>query len=163
MSEPLTTYSERQIGMKRDFALYADRVIVKGENMRLMFETPVMLADLRPTSQKIWKRHWIFRLGLLIIFASIVPLILFVVVRLVNPRDSAAVVFLAIGSGLAIVGGTICLSARRRIEWTQYVNQYGTQILLDVARTGPEKDRYDEFIEALDLQILTAPRTLTIT
>ena len=92
------------------------------------------------------------------LIVSIVPFFLASGIALLNPRDVAARVFLAVGVGLVIVGGVICRWTFRPVEWTQYKNQYGTAIVLDLARTGPECDRYDEFVEALELQILAAQR-----
>jgi hypothetical protein len=154
MSEPLARYLEVGPVSRRQFELFADRVIVTGKSMRADAVSTVLLADLRPDPNMLRIRPKQFTAGLLTLLTSVVlGAFAFVANGTESPLDDKTKFCLSFAGAGVLVALVIILKTFRKIEFTQFLHsKYGTAVL-DVAHTGPECASFRSFVDALIGQI----------
>ena len=148
MAQPLATYSEKQPAIRRSFELFADRIVVKGTKSGMLFEHPVILTDLRPEPNKMWRRHRHFVIGATMLGLCPIPLLVCAIMPSLDAQRRVIILLLLFGMALLVVGLWICLRTYRMVEFTRFQNQHGL-VALDVGDTGPERENYAAFVEAL--------------
>ena len=153
MGEPIAGYYEVRPNGRRQFELFADRVIVKSKSARADSVITVMLADLRPEPNEVRVRPKEFGVGLGMLVAA-VGLALFAISGrgMAPPRDDKTSLWLSLAAACLIVGLAILSKTFRKIEFTQFVSNHGRP-LLDVARAGRQRASFDSFVETLIGQI----------
>ena len=153
MSESLASYNEVRWDGKRRFELHADRVSVSGKGGGSTFETMVMLANLRPEPDKLWVRNRVFMLGIVMLLLSFV-LFIGTVQSLQQNRQTPGFPIMqpSLAVGLLIVGLAICTQTSAKVEFARFQSNAGI-VLLDVARAGPDRRKFQEFVELLVKQI----------
>lgn len=153
MSEPIAEYYEVRPSGRRQFELFADRMIVKTKSARIEGVITVMLADLRPEPNTLRIRPKEFGAGLLFLLGSVVLGFFAILVRgAPPPPDDKTNLWLSLAGGCFFVSLVIFSKTFRKIEYIQFVSHQGKP-LLDVARAGPERAGFDDFVEALIAQI----------
>jgi hypothetical protein len=153
VDEPLARYYEVRPNGRRQFELFANRVIVNAKSVRGEFVTTIMLADLRPEPNMLRVRPKEFRLGLFMLATSIgLGFAAFLVRGLgLLPDDKAIILMSAPGAAL-FVSLVIMAATFRKIEFIQFVSKQGKP-LLDIAKAGPQREGFRPFVEALIVQI----------
>jgi hypothetical protein len=140
-SSPLATYRERSPYLRRDFALYDDRVVVTGSNRRQSFETRIPLEILAPFESRVSYRRWPL-LGLLLLSAVLLGFVgLFVGVFQLPPSAPRV---LAAG-GLALVTAGLALGYCPLFTAYRFLSLAGV-VVLDVIEAGPDRQRCREFV-----------------
>lgn len=150
--KPLATYTERLLEVRRVFDLYRDRVVVRAhwllKNKRI--EHTVRLDSLKAAPREVKVRYrmhryagWVLAIGALIF---------------------AAAYYKAQGGPLGIVGyiGAAVTAVGVMLMAMTYNKRHVTFLRfdpitppggLDIARAGPDVERFDEFIKLLKKQI----------
>lgn len=150
-TEPLATYSERLLEVRRDFALYEDRVVVQARwfpNRR--FEHVVKLDTLKGEVQEITIRYRMYRYaGWLTAIGALVY---------------AACYYYAQGLALQVVGyaalgaaicGAVLLALtypNRRIRFARFPTKAG-RIGLDIGSAGSDTAAFEKFVQQVRRQI----------
>lgn len=150
-TSPLATYSERLLEVRRDFALYDDRVVVQARwfpNRR--FEHVVKLATLQRDFQEITIRYrmyryagWILAVGALAYAACYY-----------YAQDTTLQVVGYVALSVAI-GGAVLMALTypiRRIRFARFPTRAG-RIGLDIGSAGNDIAAFEKFVEQVRRQI----------
>ena len=151
--EPIVTYSERRLDGRRQFSLFPNEVLIAGSSIYgAHFESRFALASIEPTVSRLWIRSGVFLFGATMVGVS--ALICLILASL-PPVVSWAYwpVWVIIATGVA--GAVLLGFSFRKIEFASFRGQAGV-IVLDVARSGPDRHRFDSFVAALVQQIQLA-------
>jgi hypothetical protein len=148
--EPLT-YRDATWDRRRNFELFGDRIRVRVKSQAFDAETDVHLINLNPDPEKLFVRQQVpFQLAiLLIVLAGGIGIGAFASGA---DRISGAVV---IAVSLAILGATILMYFGKKIEFMRFKTN-ADAVILDVARSGPDKQRFDDFVTDLVARIRDA-------
>jgi hypothetical protein len=153
MAEPIAEYFEVRPSGRRQFKLLADRVIVETKSIRIEGVMTVMLADLRPEPNILRIRPKEFNVGLLFLLAAIGFGFYGILARgAAPPADDKTILWFALAIGCLIASFVVFSKTFQKIEYIQFVGHQGKP-LLDVARAGPQRASFDEFVELLIDQI----------
>jgi len=139
------TYSERRFDGHRDFELQSDRVLVKGrEFLGAEFEQTILLEMLQPEVNRARAHTRGFGGGITLIVAAM------------GIKQGFGLSVFSYWGGLAsvlAVGGVLLtLATSRRINWVIFKSRAGVDSLT-IARSGPDKERFDAFVQAIVTQI----------
>lgn len=147
--QPVAKYSERRFDGRRTFELYPDAVLVKGSSTFASdFEARVPLASLDANYARLRVRHPACLVGAGgAIFACVVRELLVGPLQLpwFDERSGFA-------TALVVSGLVLCLATIRKVEFVRFTTQSGV-VALDVARAGPDRAHFDEFVGAVVRQI----------
>lgn len=152
MEKPTATYRERQIEVRRDFALYADRVEIACHwRLRQSFTATVRLDQLAPEYKLIRIRSRLYKLGMGMAFLGIVFSILSHFMPGAGKLPGVFPASFAVGvAGIALMAFTY-----RPVRFARFKNSEGRSAL-DVAETGPDKRQFEEFLKKIQQQIRRA-------
>jgi len=150
-TQPLATYSERLLEVRRDFALYEDRVVVQARwfpNRR--FQHVVKLATLRGDFEEITIRYRMYRYaGWIVALGALV----FAVCTYDAQGGTLGIV------GYGALGVTICgialmaaTYAHRRIRFARFPTQAGPAGL-DIGSAGNDSATFENFVCQVRRQI----------
>jgi hypothetical protein len=153
MFEYITEFHEVRPNGRRHFELFKDRLIIRSRTARVDSEITIMLANLRPEPNRLRVRPKEFGLGVMLLVIAIgLALSAALTARMApNPRLWYTA-WLSIAAGTLFVSLVIFAKTARKIEFLQFVSHQGN-ILLDVARSGPQRHEFDGFVETLIKQI----------
>ena len=154
MSEPLATYTERLLEVRREFALYDDRVVVRARWLRgRRFEHVVKLAGLEADVQGIVVRYRMYRYAGWIL--AIGALALAVCSYSARGGPLGVVGYLALA--VAVAGAVLVAITypNRRIPFARFSSRDG-RIGLDVGGAGNDTDSFQQFVEAVRRQVRKA-------
>jgi hypothetical protein len=148
MDAPLSTYEEATLNRRRTFELHKDRVVIKGKYFANRFEGVVMLKSIRPEPDRFWLTNRMLVWGILIASCAGVPL--FISYMLYNEGDQHDIArrWMLAGTAIAVVGVLMCLGGAAKIEMARFLSPAGIAVL-DVIRAGPDRHRFDEFVEQI--------------
>jgi hypothetical protein len=157
VNQAIAQFDERRFDGRRHFELFSDSVRVSGSTVfGTRFEERVDLDLLSSNPDKLWTRHAGFWSG-----------IGMAVVFWVLPMGFANVLsswWKGLFWGWAVTGVLLALVTARRIEWAVFRNSSGVRVLA-IARAGPDRARFDEFVGAIQLAVTkrqsNAPETDT--
>jgi len=154
--DPIATYAETRFSGKRQFELFSDTIRVRGKTfLKSDFDSTIPLKSLNPDFSRLRVRESAFVWGMwLIIIAALLGGILVAGFKL--PADHILVVLVTIQP---VAGLAFCLATFRKVEFYCFQNDSGVT-LLDVARAGKEKDRFDDFAGSLTAAIRTSRESL---
>lgn len=150
-SEPRATYSERLLEVRRDFALYDDRVVVRARwfpNRRV--EHVVELKALKGEYKEILVRYrlhryagWILALGSLVFAMCYYR---------AQQAELGVVGYVALG--IAIVGAVLMALTypHRRIRFARFLTPNGRPAL-DIGCTSSKPDAFETFVSQVRRQI----------
>jgi hypothetical protein len=151
---PLGTYVERLVQVSRVFELYPDRVVVTarwwwGEP----FTTTVLLASLSPDYVYQLIRYRLFKHGVLAFAVGVALAMLF------GRSDGTLLQQAALIGGWGITGIGLALAGLtfRRVVFARFPPRAGRGGL-DIAQSGPDRGRFEEFVKLVQRQIRKAAR-----
>ncbi len=153
-SKPLATYTEARFDGTRQFELFADRIRVTGAaTLQSRVDTTIPLSRIHPQVIKLWVRNRVFWVGTWIATIGLISATLLVKGFNVDPFSYAPGALGVIGmSGIAL-----CLATARMVEFARFESDAGVAVL-DIARQGPDVERFDQFIEQVLNKTITARR-----
>lgn len=150
-TQPIATYSERLLEVRRDFTLYEDRVVVQASWLpKRMFEHVVQLNSLQGNFQEITVRYrmhryagWILAVGALA-FAALYYI----------AQNGTLGVVAYVALGVAIFGALLMAltHSNRRIRFARFQTR-GGRIGLDIGSAGNDPDAFDQFVQQVRRQI----------
>ena len=150
--ETIATYSELRFDGKRTFKLVADAVIVSGSaTLTSEFQARIPLSSLAPNYSTLRFRNRSFWTGLWMVVISVIVCTILVSGFHMSWETIPPGMVACIGMG----GFLLCLATGRKVEFIRFTTQAGV-VVLDLARSGPERDKFDDFIDALTKQIRVA-------
>ena len=143
--EPLATYSEKRFEGCRKYELFEDKIRVKGNvSTRSDFEVALDLKDINPEYSIVRLRSTFWVPGLcIIIISTIIAVILSKVYRM-TVEDF----WMGLTLVMPVAGIILILATFKKVEFYSFRNSSGLTVM-DIARSGNEKDKFDGFIEKL--------------
>jgi hypothetical protein len=150
--QSLAVYNETRLEGRRRFELLEDGVHVSAQiSLGPSIETIVRYDHLEPTISTIRIHHALFWPSFFVI-----PLFVAATVYVQGFSKVNSFGFLA---GVAISGTIIsvvvAVLTRKRVEYARFVSRSGIA-LLDIARSGPDHSRFDQFVAAIQDRIRSA-------
>ncbi len=157
LNEPLhllASYREKQLGVRRDFFLYEDRIVVR---VRKLFgnesEFPIRLAFLNPDLGvlRIRSKHFNSALGCFVLGTSFAVINCYLAqLDRLSFTSPMFWIFAAIGCvGLGLIPFSF-----ERVEFYSFRDVRRPEVsLLDIARRGPDVGHFEEFADQLRRQI----------
>ena len=152
--EPIATYTERLIEVRRDFALYKDRVVVQARWLfKGRFETTVQLDTLSGKTRDMIIRYRMFRYAGWVMALTLLG---FAMLRY-NAKGAPFGIFDYISLSLAVLGASFTASTypNRRIRFTRFDAKSG-RAGLDVGFAGNSAAAFKEFVDKVSRQIKKA-------
>jgi hypothetical protein len=151
---PIGSYVERLVQVGRVFELYPDRIVVAAKWWwGRPFETTVSLKSLQPDCSYQLIRYRLFKHGVLA-FAIGVALAV-----LCGRADGTWLEQVALvgGWGVAALGLAVSVMTYPRIVFARFPPRDGRGGL-DIAQSGPDRARFEEFVRLVQRQIRKAAR-----
>ena len=149
MTEPIATYAERLLQVRRVFRLYPDQVVVdahwlwKGD-----FRSTIELSSLKRAYKERYVRNrlyktavWVAVLGAILAAFPLYPKI---------PWPLPVITY--VGGVIALAGLAVAALAYRKILFVRFDSHDGKPGL-DIARAGPGQAKFGEFVERVRKQI----------
>jgi hypothetical protein len=152
--QPIATYRESQLQRTRLFVLGANRVLVKGrQRFGADFETPVDLVTLDPEFLVVRGRGPALKPGLVSLVVGLgtgVPFFTGII-------EEGPLVFGLCAIAMTLTGVVLIAVSFRKLEMVRFRSAARPElVLLDVIRSGPDRERFDDFVAALRNQIRIA-------
>lgn len=147
--EPLATYREARFDGKRQFDLFDHEIRVRGSvGIGMKIDTTIPLRQLQSRVIRIWVRNQNFKSGLNVFAIGFISAII-----LIEGFSFEFYEFLPGLAGIVALSG-LCLMAAtaKKVEYARFESDAGVAVL-DVARAGPDREMFDEFIEVLQEKI----------
>ena len=147
--DAILTYNEVTLTGKRKYELYADKIVTRGSGAwSYEFEQTLPLAKISADYVKLRMRPTVSWIALTIfLLAGFLSILL---VREFAIQSSAVPGVLGIMSFSALV---VAIATMKKVEYARFcAAEYGS-VLLSVARSGPERNRFDSFVQTLVSQI----------
>ena len=150
-TQPLATYSERLWEVRRDFALYDDRVVVRARwFLRRRFEHVVKLATLSGELQEITIRYRMYRYaGWLLAIGALAYAACYYNAQNTTLRTVGYVALIVTICGAASLALTY---PDRRIRFAQFPSRAG-RIGLDIGSAGNDSAAFEQFVRQVQRQI----------
>ena len=147
--EALDTYSEVTLTGRRKYELYPDKIVLRGSGTwSYEFEQTLPLTQISGDYVKLRVRPTVSWISLTICFLA--GLLSIVLVREFAIQSSAVPGVLGILSGAALI---VAIATMKKVEYARFCSAGYGSVLLSVARSGPERNRFDSFVQALVSQI----------
>jgi hypothetical protein len=147
--EAIVTYSEVTLTGKRKYELYPDKIVTRGSaTWSYEFEHTLPLTQISADYVKLRMRPIVSWISLTIFFLT--GLLSIVLVREFAIQSSAIPGVLGIFSGSALI---VAIATMKKVEYARFCAAGYGSVLLSVARSGPERNRFDSFVQALVSQI----------
>ena len=154
MSQPVT-YVERLVQVGRVFELYPDRVVVTAKWWwGRPHETTVRLATLSPDCVFQLIRYRLFKHGIL-------ALAIGVALAVLGGRSDGTLLQQAAlvgGWAIAVAGLAISAVTYQRVMFARFSRRAGGSGL-DIAQSGPDRERFEQFVKLVQRQIRKQART----
>jgi len=151
-TQPLGSYSERLLEVRRDFTLYDDRVVVQAQwFLHRRFEHVVKLAALKGDFQEITVRYRMYRYAGWVLAIGALA---FAACYYYHPQDAALRTAGYVALGVMGCGaGLLALTYRnRRIRFARFRTQTG-RAGLDIGSAGNDTAAFEKFVEQVRRQI----------
>jgi hypothetical protein len=149
--EPIATYTERLLEVRRDFTLYQDRVVVRARwLLKGRFESTVPLDTLSGETREVLVRYRMFRYaGWVMALGAI-----FFAMAYYSAEGGPIGILGYIALGLAVLGAafTAATYPNRRIRFTRFDARSGRGGL-DVGLAGNSAEAFHDFVEHVARQI----------
>lgn len=129
--------------MRRTFTLSSDRLIIEGKRrLQSEFRLPIALHHVDPEYGIVRRRSELAGPGALILGSIFAALFFF---GLYHGRPEFFPIGAIIDGGLAVLCFLTGLRNIRKIEYYNFRNR-GGGVVFDIARSGPDSYRFDEFV-----------------
>lgn len=154
MSAPLDSYNEVHPNHRRTFELFDDRIEIHTKTVREEGHYVVLLKGLRAFPDQVYIRPRGFRLAVAVLLLGIHCLIF-------SKYLSKFVEFervICSSVALLFVGGVIAWKTFPKVEFKSFVTNEGGGAF-DVARCGPDCQRFDHFVNAIVSRIERLQKT----
>ncbi|HEX2970803.1 MAG TPA: hypothetical protein VHP11_00625 [Tepidisphaeraceae bacterium] len=149
---PIATYTERLIQVRRTFTLFPDQVQVQAHwRFGRDYTHTIQLDSLKPTTRQLYIRYRYFRHALLITTVGLIFAIWPLYPQIPWPLPPYAIA----GIVLTLVGLVLFALTYPKILFIRFDPHKKEGSGLDIARSGPDKARFDEFVETVRKQIKT--------
>jgi hypothetical protein len=155
--QPIATYTERLLEVRREFALYEDRVVVEAQwRLNKRFEHVVKLATLQGEIEELTIRYrmyryagWVMALGALVFAMSYY-----------DAEGRALGIVGQIAMGVMILGAVFVALTypNRRVRFVRFISKSGLAGL-DIGCAGNEMAVFQKFVERVRRQIANASRS----
>ncbi len=136
---------------KRDYELFADRVVVCGGRWGEKFETTILLDELRREPERLLRHSQMFRFGVLLSASTL--LLLLVTSIIFGNFAGKFTAWYAAGSLLVILGVLGCITSFRRIHMTRFLNKSGVPSLAVIAQHKAKRQEQEAFVLAIQKQL----------
>lgn len=147
--EPIATYSETRFEGSRTFALFADRITIRGkEFLKSEYDGGIPLDTLNSNFDRMRVRSKTCIQGLLM--AAIFFMVCFVLATKLNMTFVDPI--LCILTMVGVAGLMLAAATARKTEYVLFKNQAGVAVLT-IARAGKQTDQFDSFVATLVQQI----------
>ena len=147
----MNTYHETRLDGKRVFTLTDDGVQISADIvMGSSYETLVKYDQLDPAITVIRQHHKLF-------WSSIIGIPLFAIATfvIVDSFKFSLFDFLpGLLAGLTLVSIFVAVVTRKRVEYARFCSTSGVP-LLDIARAGPDYNKFDAYVEQIRTRIAT--------
>lgn len=148
------TYNEVTLAGNRKYELYSDRIVISGVNTwSYQFEQTVLLTKISPEYIKVRMRPKLAWNSLT--FSILTGLASIVLVYEFSIQSTAVPGVLGIFSGSALI---VAIATMKRVEYAQFCSEGYASVLLNVARSGPDRNRFDSFVQAIVIGIEQAEK-----
>ena len=148
-STPIATYREVRFDGKRQFDLFADTIRVRGAaTMQSDVDTTIPLKRIDPRLIKLHIRNKMFWGGLWMFMVGFIGAAILVGGFQLDPFGIAPGLVGIIG----VTGVILCCATFRKCEFARFESDAGLPVL-DIARSGPDKSTFDEFVGRVLQQI----------
>ncbi len=145
----IVTYSEVTLAGKRKYELYPDKVVITGVgSWSYEFEQTLVLKKISPDYIRLRIRPTVAWVSLTMFFLT--GLASIVLVREFAIQSSAVPGVLGLFSGSALI---VAIATMKKVEYARFCSEDYGSVLLNVARSGPERNQFDNFVRALVTQI----------
>jgi hypothetical protein len=152
--DPIASYTERLPQVTRTFTLHSDHVLVQAHwRVKGDFTNKVPLAALKPQYKELKIRNKLFKPAAVVLAAGVV----LVAFGLYPQWPRALSGSLLAGMLMVVVGGVLSGWWYRAVRFVRFDSDKGKPGL-DMARAGPDRDSFDEFIERVQKQIRAEQR-----
>jgi hypothetical protein len=142
--DAIATYSERRSDGCRQFLLYPHEILIVGRaRFGAHFEARLPLKTIDPTVSRLFIRSTLFLAGMcMAVGCSFICIIL----ASLSPAVSWSYWLVWVIIVFGIIGFVLAGLSFKKIEFAQFRSQAGVRVL-DIARSGPEHHKFDEFVE----------------
>jgi hypothetical protein len=149
----IAKYREVTLFGKRNYELHSDKIVVVGAGMgSYELEQTILLIKISPNSIRTRIRPSIAWISLTI--SILTGLLSVVLVREFAIRSAAVPGVLGIFSCSALI---VAIATMKRVEYATFCSDDGCgNILLNVGRSGPERNQFENFVQKLVSQIESA-------
>jgi hypothetical protein len=145
----IATYSEVTLTGKRKYELYSDSIVIKGSGTwSYEFEQTLVLKKISPDYVRLRIRPSVAWISLTMFLLTGLACILLIYEFPI--RSDAIPGVLGIFSGSALI---VALATMRKVEHARFCSENYASVLLSVARSGPERNQFDTFVQTLVSQI----------
>ena len=142
-------YNETRLDGKRVFTLNDDGVQISADIvMGSSYETVVKFDQLDPAITVIRQHHKLF-------WSSIIGIPLFAITTFVFVDSFNFSMFdfvPGLFAGLTLISIFVAVTTRKRVEYARFCSTSGVP-LLDIARAGPDCDKFDGYVEHIRTRI----------
>ncbi len=153
---PLETYVEQLVQVGRVFELYSDRIVISAKWWwGRPFETTVPLASLSPDCGFQLIRYRLFK-------HSVLAFAIGVALAVLGGRsDGSALQQAAFFGGWLVASAGLVMGAMtyQRVVFARFPRRGGGRGGLDIACSGPDRARFEEFVKRVQRQIRKHPKT----
>lgn len=147
--QPLRTYRERLIQVRRRFVLYPDRVDIEARwLLKGRFESSVRLGALDPQYRSFHIRNRLFKPAMLVLLAGLAITLFAGDVEQLR----AMAPFPVLGVVLTLAGVVLSWVTARRIPFVVFPSRQGGPGL-DIGCAGPDRGQFDAFVGAVQKRI----------
>lgn len=145
----IATYTEVTLLGKRKYQLFPDNIDIKGAgNLSYEFEQTLVLNKISPNYIRLRIRPTVAWVSLTMCFLT--GLACVVLIYEFPIQSSAIPGVLGIFSASALI---VAIATMKKVEYARFCSEDYGSVLLNVARSGPEKNQFDSFVQALVTQI----------
>ena len=145
----ITNYNEATLFWKKNYELYSDRIVVTGHAPGSQtFEVMLPLTDINSNFVKATVRSSVPWVALTT--ASLTGLLSYILVYDFAISSNKLPAVLAIYSVLALI---VTVATLKRVDYVRFNSKDYQVVLLNIARSGPDIEKFDIFIETLVLTI----------
>jgi hypothetical protein len=145
---PIVTYSQATLTGKAKFELFPETIVIRGGvSGSYDFEQTLALKKISKDYIRLRVRSKVSWISLCIsIFTGFACLVLVLDFTLPEALPGT----LGILSASALI---VAIATMKKVEYASFCSEESGSVLLNVARSGPEKNQFDSFVNALVIQI----------
>ncbi|HEV2331363.1 MAG TPA: hypothetical protein VGY56_21485 [Verrucomicrobiae bacterium] len=156
--DAIATYSERRIDGRRQFSIYPHEIVIVGRaRFGAHFEVRLPLKTIDSTVSRLFIRSTLFLAGMCM---AVGCAFICIILASLSPAVSWSYWLVWVIIAFGIVGFVLAGLSFKKIEFAQFRSQAGVRVL-DIARSGPEHHKFDEFVQTLIQQIQAAKTATT--